>query len=75
MNKIPLSVVVITKNEQDNIADCLGSVHGWADEIVVVDDESSDKTVPLAKQFTERILHRKMDNEGIHRNWAFFVAR
>ena len=45
MAKVPLSVVVITKNEERNIEDCLNSVYGWASEIVVVDDQSTDKTI------------------------------
>lgn len=75
MAKLLLSVVVITKNEERNIDDCLGSVHGWADEIIIVDDESTDKTVELAKKYATKILHRKMDNEGIHRNWAYAQAK
>ena len=75
MPTIPLSVVVITKNEENNIAECLGSVQGWADEMIVVDDESRDQTVKIASRFTDRIFHRKMDNEGKHRNWAYGQAR
>ncbi|MDD2702617.1 MAG: glycosyltransferase [Candidatus Omnitrophica bacterium] len=36
--KVPLTVVVITKNEEANIEECLASVSGWADELIVVDD-------------------------------------
>jgi len=75
MPKVPLSVVVITKNEENNIADCLNSVAGWADEIIVVDDESRDRTVEIARGFTDKILHRRMDNEGTHRNWSYAQAR
>ena len=75
MNKIPLTVVVITKNEEANIALCLKSVYNWADELVVVDDESKDKTVQIAQQYSDKIFHRKMDNEGKHRNWAYAQAR
>lgn len=75
MAKTPLSVVVITKNEEANIGDCLKSVYGWADEIVIVDDESIDRTVKIAQQYADRVLYRKMDNEGIHRNWAYAQAR
>jgi len=74
MGKLPLSVVVITKNEENNIADCLKSVFGWADELIVVDDESRDRTVEIAREFTDKILHRRMDNEGMHRNWAYGQA-
>lgn len=75
MNKIPISVAVITKNEEANIEACLGSVRGWADEIIVVDDESADRTVELARRYTDRVFRRKMDNEGAHRNWAHAQAR
>ncbi len=75
MPKIPLSVVVITKNEENNIGECLQSVSDWADEIVIVDDQSSDRTVTIAQDFTDKIFHRKMDNEGRHRNWAYAQAR
>ncbi len=75
MSLVPLSIVVITKNEENNIHECLLSVKGWADEIVVVDDESRDKTVSLAQEFTDRVFHRRMDNEGKHRNWAYAQAR
>ena len=75
MGKVPLSLVVITKNEQENIEQCLSSAHGWADEIVVVDDESEDRTVALAEKYADKILHRRMDNEGRHRNWAYAQAK
>jgi len=72
--KIPLSVVVITKNEEKNIKDCLESVR-WADEIIIVDDESTDRTEEIARNYTDRIFKRRMDNEGRHRNWAYAQAR
>ena len=70
-----ISVVIITKNEEHNIEPCLRSVHGWAEEIIVVDDESTDRTVELASKYATRVLHRKMDNEGRHRNWAYAQAK
>lgn len=72
-NKIPLSVAVITKNEERNIEDCLKSVER-TDDIIVVDDYSSDRTVELAKKYTGKIFQRKMDVEGTHRNWAYQKA-
>ena len=74
MEKIPVSVVVITKNEENNIEDCLKSV-SWASEIIIVDDYSSDNTVNLAKQFTDKVFLRKMDIEGAHRNYAYSLAK
>lgn len=72
MNK--LSVVILTKNEERNVGDCLSSVFGWADEIVLVDDESTDKTIDIARGFTDKIIARKMDIEGRQRNFAYAQA-
>ena len=71
--KPPVSVVVITKNEADRIRECLGSVR-WADEVIVVDDFSTDNTVAIAKEFTTRVYERAMDIEGKHRNFAYDLA-
>ncbi|MBI3088499.1 MAG: glycosyltransferase family 2 protein [Candidatus Omnitrophica bacterium] len=70
----PLSVVVLTKNEAGRVADCLRSV-SWAGEILVVDDESADDTVRIAESLGARVLRRKMDIEGRHRNWAYAQTR
>jgi glycosyltransferase involved in cell wall biosynthesis len=72
---INLSVVVLTKNEEKNISRCLDSVRGWANEIVVVDDESTDRTVDIAARYTDKIIIRKMDIEGRHRNFAYAQAK
>lgn len=72
---INLSVVVLTKNEEKNIRDCMESVSGWADEIVIVDDESADKTIDIAREYTDKIITRKMDIEGRHRNFAYAQAK
>jgi glycosyltransferase involved in cell wall biosynthesis len=73
MAKTPVSAVIITRNEEENIADCLESV-AWADEIILVDDESTDKTREIARKYTDKIFTRKMENEGRHRNWAYAQA-
>jgi len=71
MNKI--SVTVITKNEEKNISDCLKSVD-WADEIIVVDSESTDRTVELAKQFTDKIFIRKWEGYVPQKRYALSLA-
>lgn len=73
-HKVPLSVVILTKNESSRICDCIESVR-WADEILVVDDESTDETPTLASSLGARIVRRKMDIEGRHRNWAYDQAK
>jgi len=71
---IPLSIVILAKNEAARIRDCIASVR-WADEILVVDDESTDETVPIAESLGARVVKRKMDVEGRHRNWAHAQAK
>jgi len=53
-----ISVVIITKNEEREIEECLASV-SWADEIVVVDSFSTDKTVEIAKRFTGTVVTKE----------------
>lgn len=50
-----LSVVLATYNEEKNLSSCLESIKGIADEIIIVDGKSSDKTVEIAKKFGARI--------------------
>lgn len=72
--KVPISVVIVVKNGQEIIEDCLKSVYGWAEEIVVVDDLSTDKTVEIVKKYTDKIFSRKWVMEGSHRNFAYAQA-
>lgn len=68
---VPLSVVVLTYNEERNIARCLGSV-AWADEILVVDSFSTDTTLEIAGRAGARILQHPYD--GYSRQLEFGVA-
>ena len=49
-----LSVAIAVYNEEKNLDACLASVCSWVDEIVVVDGGSTDKTIEIAKKYTER---------------------
>ena len=73
-SKVKLSVVVITKNEETRLRECLESVSQWAGEIIVVDDFSTDKTLEIAREYTPRVYQRAMDVEGKHRNYAYGLA-
>lgn len=64
-----LSVVIITKNEEGNIHDCLESVR-WANETVVVDACSTDRTVELARTYTSQVFVRPWTGYGSQKNFA-----
>ena len=55
--KVKISAVIITYNEEHNIARCLESLRDVAEEIVVVDSGSTDATIPIASQFPVRIVN------------------
>jgi glycosyltransferase involved in cell wall biosynthesis len=68
-----LSVIIITKNEAEDIRQCLKSV-SWADEIVVLDSGSSDNTVEICKQYTEKVFVTDWPGFGIQKNRALGKA-
>ncbi len=70
MSKVPLTVIVLTFNEEKNIDICLSSIAGWASEIIVVDSGSTDKTLILAEKYTKNIYQHPFDNYASQRNWA-----
>ncbi len=71
--KVPISVVILAKNEAGRIRACIESVL-WATEVLVIDDESTDDTASIAESLGARVVRRKMDIEGKHRNWAHAQA-
>jgi histidinol-phosphate phosphatase family protein len=72
-DRLPVSVVIIAKNEERRLSDCIRSV-AWASEVVVIDDESTDRTVELAQSLGAKVFRRKMDIEGRHRNFGYEKA-
>ncbi|MBI1846238.1 MAG: glycosyltransferase family 2 protein [Candidatus Rokubacteria bacterium] len=73
MTRPRVSVVVVTLNEEDRLRACLLSA-AWADEIVVVDAESSDKTVQVAREFTDRVIVRPWPGYAAQKNFALAQA-
>lgn len=76
-----VTVVVLTKNEADNIVECLATV-AWADETIVLDSYSEDDTVALAQEAGARVYQRSFRDYADQRNvaldlvtteWVFFV--
>jgi len=58
-----LSVCLITKNEEQFLAGCLDSVRSLADEIILVDTGSTDRTIEIAQSYGCRVLHRAWDDD------------
>ena len=76
-----ISIVVIAKNEQDRLKTCLESIK-WADEIVVLDNGSSDKTIEIAKKYTDKFFSfdgldfASLRNKGMEKttnDWVLYV--
>ncbi len=65
-----LSVTIITLNEEDNIKKCLDSIKEIADEIIVVDSGSKDKTVEITKEYGAKVYEKKFDNYSNQKNYA-----
>ena len=72
---ITISLCMIVKNEEDCLARCLNSVKDIADEIIIVDTGSTDKTMKIAKKFTNNIYEFEWINDfSAARNFAFSKA-
>lgn len=54
-----ISVVLATHNEGKNLERCLCAVQSFVDEIVIVDGESSDNTLDIARRFQAKIIYNK----------------
>jgi glycosyltransferase involved in cell wall biosynthesis len=70
----PLSVVIITYNEQENIGRCIRSVKCLADEIIVLDSGSTDKTVAIARSLGAVVYHQKFKGYIEQKNHALRLA-
>lgn len=68
-----LSVTIVAWNEEERLRACLESV-AWVDEIIVVDGESTDKTVALAREFTDRVWVRPWPGFAAQKNFALEQA-
>jgi len=78
-----ISFVILTKNEEKNIERCLDSIKNYADEIIVLDEFSNDKTVEIAKKYQAIVIQNKngddfsaarnLGTEKTKNEWCFFI--
>lgn len=65
-----LSVIIMTYNEEKNIAQALESVCGWASQVFVLDSYSTDRTHEISKQFNCQFVQNRFESYPEQRNWA-----
>ncbi len=71
---IQITAVIITHNEERNIARCLESLWGIADEIVVVDSFSTDKTPQICREYKVKFCQRAFDGYSSQKNYGNSLA-
>lgn len=77
-----ITAIILTRNEEANIKECIQSLT-WCEEILVIDDDSTDKTVEIAKSLNATIYTRSLEKdfaqqrnfglEKAHGEWVFFI--
>ena len=83
MRRSKVTAAIIAKNEEKNIKGCIETVLGWADEVVVVDGCSTDKTAPIARSLGARVIEhawegnfakeRNIANENSRCDWVLHI--
>lgn len=72
LQKLPITAIILTFNEEKNIRDCLNSIADWIAEIYVVDSFSTDNTLQILKEYPTVKVHQHIfENYSRQRNWAF----
>ncbi|MDY3057363.1 MAG: glycosyltransferase family 2 protein [Mediterraneibacter faecis] len=65
-----LTIIILTKNEEQNLKKCIASFKGVAQRIVIIDSYSTDKTVELAKSLGAEVYEHQFENHAAQFNWA-----
>jgi glycosyltransferase involved in cell wall biosynthesis len=69
--KLPISAIILTYNEEKNIKNCLESLYVMIGDILIVDSGSTDKTLDIARQYTDKIYYHPFHTHAEQWNWAF----
>jgi len=70
MNKLLITAIIMTYNEERNLRACLESVKDYIDDIIIVDSFSNDKTEEIAKEYTDKFYENKWINYSKQYLWA-----
>ena len=70
-NKMSVAALVLTRNEEENIKRCLDNIAPYVDEILIIDGNSTDKTVEIASEYTDKIYSREFSGSfAVERNYG-----
>lgn len=69
-----ISLVMIVKNEEKNLAKCLTGIKDLVNEIIIVDSGSTDKTIEIAQSYFAKIYKRDLDSFSNQKNYALSLA-
>jgi glycosyltransferase involved in cell wall biosynthesis len=81
MSKTSLAAIVLTRNNEETLEECLSSIN-WINEIVIVDTESSDNTIEIAKKYKAKIIStnefdfsnkRNIGAKNCNSEWIFYI--
>lgn len=70
LQKAPLSLLILTYNEEVHLERALESARGWAGEIIVIDSGSTDKTLEICRQHGVKVFQHPFKNQAEQFNWA-----
>ncbi|MGD0804224.1 MAG: glycosyltransferase family 2 protein [Candidatus Bathyarchaeia archaeon] len=70
MKQVPITVIILTLNEELNIDTCLKSIYKWSDDIFILDSYSKDKTIEISKKYVNNIISVDQNHWSSIRNWA-----
>lgn len=70
LSPLPLAVIVLTYNEEQNLPHCLASIAGWVGETFVVDSGSTDRTVDIADRYGASVFTHSFESHARQWNWA-----
>lgn len=66
----PISLIILTYNEELNISQTLESVKAWVGELIIVDSFSTDETLAICRRYTDKIHQHPFENQAQQFNWA-----
>lgn len=70
MNKVSLTAIVLTYNEEKHLERCLKSLKNICDEIIIIDSYSNDKTEEISEKYNAKFYQNKFVNQAVQINWA-----